>query len=350
MITLITGLPGACKTLFALDYVERYAKKENREVYYHGVPELTLDWKLLDSPEDWIKVPNGSIIFIDECQSTFRPRANGAQVPIYVSEFETHRHKGLDIFLITQHPMLLDGNVRRLAGRHFHAVRFFGFEKSTIHEFTQVRENVDKNVKNSMVTHFVFPKDVFNWYKSSSLHTVKKRLPLRLFLIVILPIVLVAIIYFGYTSVTKISTAHKTQDQVTSAKSEVSTSSEAQFAKQSNNDNLTIDDYVKNNTPRIIDVVSSAPKYDEVTRPITAPYPAACYSTKFKCKCFTQQGTYMQVTELFCRQVVENGYFVDWEIKPKSDYNENMQAKNEIPKNEITQTPENQVNYVKPLV
>ncbi|MDZ4212205.1 MAG: zonular occludens toxin domain-containing protein, partial [Methylotenera sp.] len=195
MINLITGLPGSGKTLFTLKTVNDLAIKDNRTVYYHGIPDLILPWVLMDKPEDWINLPNGSIIVIDECQSTFRPRAASTKPPAYISEFETHRHKGLDFFLLTQHPMLIDGNIRRLSGRHFHAVRFYGFNKSTVHEFQQVRENVDKNTAGSIANQFFFPKEVFNWYKSADTHTIKKRLPMRLFMIIALPIFFVAILF-----------------------------------------------------------------------------------------------------------------------------------------------------------
>jgi len=133
MINLVTGLPGSGKTLWTLGTVNDLAIKGNRQVYYHGIPDLILPWQLMDSPEDWINLPPKSIIVIDECQSTFRPRAASVKPPPHVAEFETHRHKGLDFFLLTQHPMLLDGNIRRLAGKHFHVIRFYGFQKSTIH-------------------------------------------------------------------------------------------------------------------------------------------------------------------------------------------------------------------------
>ncbi len=130
MINLVTGLPGSGKTLWTLTTVVDYVEKENkaliaqgkspRQVYYHGIPDLTLDWIKMESPEDWINLPSHSIVVIDECQSTFRPRAASVKPPPFIAEFETHRHKGLDFFLLTQHPMLIDGNIRRLAGKHYH--------------------------------------------------------------------------------------------------------------------------------------------------------------------------------------------------------------------------------------
>ena len=323
MINLITGLPGSCKTLFTLKTVNDLAIKENREVYYHGIPDLILPWHLLEKPEDWLNVPNGSIVVIDECQSTFRPRATGSVVPPYVAGFETHRHKGLDFYLMTQHPMLLDGNVRRLTGRHYHCVRFYGFQKSTIHEFQQVRENVDKNLKGSIANQFFFPSEVFNWYKSADLHTMKKRIPMRLIMILVLPLFFAAIIYYGFKTISNLGETEKTKNK---ENAELISTSESVAPKV----NYSVA-YVAERVPVVADLPQSAEIYKDVVKPIVAPFPAACVQSKSKgCKCFTQQGTALQTTESTCQQIVEKGYFVDWQTTPKNNNKLEVQQPNDI--------------------
>lgn len=83
MIELITGQPGAGKTLFALTRIEERARKEGRPVFYSGIKDLALPWTEID-PEKWTECPPGSIIVIDECQRVLRPRMHGAKVPAYV--------------------------------------------------------------------------------------------------------------------------------------------------------------------------------------------------------------------------------------------------------------------------
>jgi zona occludens toxin len=331
MINLITGLPGSGKTLYTLTTVSAYVEKENkallaqgkppREVYYHGIPELTLaGWHLMESPEDWIKLPSHSIIVIDECQTTFRPRAASVKPPLYVSEFETHRHKGLDFFLLTQHPMLVDGNIRRLAGKHYHVVRFYGFQKSTIHEFQSVRDNVDKNTKNSIATHFIFPKEVFNWYKSADAHTMKKRIPMRMVMVVVLPILVVVAGYFGVQALNHIQSdpqkamQDKMEGKTTNAQGE--TVQQSRQAAQ-----LT---YIQSRTPEVPNLPLSAPAYQKVIEPITAPYPAACVASKSKgCQCFTQQGTKFVTDPITCQNIVDNGFFIDWKTTKEASNSDN---------------------------
>lgn len=331
MINLVTGIPGSGKTLWTLKTVVDYVKKENaalaaqgkppRQVYYHGIPELILEgWTLMDSPEDWINLPSHSIIVIDECQSTFRPRAASVKPPPYIAEFETHRHKGLDFFLLTQHPMLIDGNIRRLAGKHYHVVRFYGFQKSTIHEFQQCRDNVDKNLKNSIQTHFVYPKEVFNWYKSADAHTMKKRVPLRLILVIVLPILCIVAAYYGINAIGNINNMEVTKDKMDQNATQTTTDNPSHNNPTNHKNDAEPYSYIKSHTPEIPSLPYTAPIYEEIVKPVTAPFPAACvYSAKKGCRCYTQQGTTMAVDFPVCINIVENGVFMDWETNPKKD-------------------------------
>lgn len=310
MITLITGLPGSGKTLFTLKTVKDLADKENRPVFYHGIPELTLPWEMLDKPENWPDLPNGSIVVIDECQSTFRPRAASVTPPRHVAEFETHRHKGLDFFLITQHPMLLDGNVRRLTGRHYHVNRFYGFNKSTVHEFQQVRDNVDKSTKGSIQNHFVYPKEVFTWYKSADLHTVKKRLPMRLFMMVILPLVLIWLLWFAYTKIVNLDNVALDTPGAPGEVHQETPGAMPQSMPAPQIDVTTQSGYVKAYTPVVPDIPQSAPIYAELTKPEKVPYAAACMSMGSRCQCYTQQATKLNISQDMCKQIVAGGQFL----------------------------------------
>jgi len=180
VIYLITGQPGNGKTLHALSRVEQLRTETGRVVYQNDIPELTLEWQKLDDPRKWFEVPSGSVVVIDECQRVFPPRRQGAQVPVEVAEFETHRHKGFDVFLITQHPQLLDIAVRKLVGRHFHIVRTFGQNSARIFQWERCVDPHDRSVqKEAQVSRWSYPPEVFTQYRSAEIHTVKKELPWR---------------------------------------------------------------------------------------------------------------------------------------------------------------------------
>jgi zona occludens toxin (predicted ATPase) len=153
VIILITGVPGSGKTLYTLHQVKTRVEAENarfeaegkppREVHYSGIADLKLPWIELEDPTKWNTLPPGSIIVIDECQRVFRPRGSGATVPPYIADLETHRHKGYDIYLITQHAMLVDQNIRRLVGKHQHIVRKFGISAATLKRFPDLPDAFD---------------------------------------------------------------------------------------------------------------------------------------------------------------------------------------------------------------
>ncbi|MFT4173950.1 MAG: zonular occludens toxin domain-containing protein [Rhodocyclaceae bacterium] len=313
MIELITGLPGGGKTLYALARVKAWAERERRPVFYSGIAinaEKLPDWQEIKA-EEWHLTPPGSIVLIDECQRVFRPRGNGSAVPDYVAKLETHRHQGHDLVMITQHPMLAEQNLRRLVGRHFHVMRNFGFKKATVHEFEGVRQDPDKNRRGSQRHEWFYPKEVFAWYKSAELHTHKAKLPVRVFLIPICIVLAGGCGWYGVRFLLHMGDAAKTlvPGASSAAQSAPVAASVAQpLARTASNGY----DYIAARTPRVPGLPQTAPVYDQVTQPVTAPYPAACVRMRKTCRCYTQQGTVLATNDDVCGQIVDRGYFVDW--------------------------------------
>lgn len=302
MIELITGLPGSGKTLWTLHSVKAKSEKENRPVFQSGIPELKLPWPEID-PEKWYEAPPNSIVVIDECQRIFRPRGNGSAVPQYVSELETHRHKGIDLVFVTQHPMLIDSNVRRLVGRHFHVARRFGMQRSSVFEYESCKEQPLAKIDSATVRHeWKYPKEVFDYYKSAEVHTHKRRIPKKVYMLAV-----VAVLVVGAVAMLVRSFAHKIHGDVpgVAPAGEVSASQPGQKSADPFQ-------WFKDRSPRVVGMAFTAPVYDEVTKPITAPMPVACIASKSRCVCNSQQGTRLDVPASVCRDIVAHGYFVDW--------------------------------------
>lgn len=305
MIVLITGVPGSGKTLWTLWTVKARAAKEGRPVYYYGIPDLTLDWHLLDDPRKWGDCPPGSIIVIDEAQKVFPPRPNGSAVPSHVSAFETHRHNGHDVYLITQHPTLLDSHVRKLVGRHHHVVRQFGFNRSKVYERQQCCDQPNNStLRDAPVSDFPYPKEVFGYYKSAEVHTHKPHVPKKYWLLVILPVVIVGLLWFAYASMTSAVDASATPK---------STMPGAQSADQkASSPHPAPLGYLDKRLPRLPDWRHTAPVYDDLTVPDAAPYPLGCFDTGHACRCYSQQGTALLMSPETCRSVLRDGFFRDW--------------------------------------
>jgi len=348
MITLITGLPGNGKTLFALWYIQDKAKRETREVYYHNIKDLNLSgWTVFD-PQKWMDLPHGSIIVIDEAQDIFPKKPNGANLPDYYSELAKHRHRGFDIYLITQHPTLLDNFVRQLVGQHFHAIRKFGLARNTIYEWSAANPSPQSPAshKNAIAFKWKYPKEVFTWYKSAEVHTVKRSIPLKLILAVLFVIAVPTTGYFVLDWWQKKNSAPPDVVPVSRQGAIVSPSSgSSSFVSGygSSNRKEEFDPivdariYVQQNTPRVAGLPQTAPKYDELTMPTRVPVPAACIQVGVaregkaapRCKCYTQAGTPMEVEYNMCISIAQNGYFLDFDPDARKDQQHQQQAQSD---------------------
>lgn len=184
MIHLITGTPGSGKTLLAVELILKNRNSEKIRPLYANIEGLNLEelrcFKL-DEVDNWYDLPDGAIIVIDECQRWFRPRPNGSAVPECISRFETHRHHGHDIILITQHPGLIDRNIRKLVDRHQHMYRPFGMDHRKVFEWNTCNESPEpsQNESNALRSKLKFDKELFKYYQSASIHTSTKRIPIR---------------------------------------------------------------------------------------------------------------------------------------------------------------------------
>lgn len=329
MITLITGLPGNGKTLFALWYIKQKAEKENREVYYHNIKDLTLPWEVFEA-EKWMDLPHGSIIVMDECQFVFAKKPNGSKLPEFYEQLATHRHRGFDIYLVTQHPSLIDNFVRQLVGQHFHAVRKFGLERNTIYEWSAVNAapTSPSSQKSAIPLKWAFPKEVYGYYKSAEVHTVKRSIPMKVVLGVLF---IVFVLVGGYWLLDRFQHRNDKASAPEAAQvSQPGATGGGSPAGQSDGKRRfepgSLEDaqyYVAMQQPRIAGLPQSAPKYDELTKPSRVPVPAACIQIgtvrderAIRCKCYSQDGTPMNVEFNMCIKIAQEGVFLDFNPDP----------------------------------
>lgn len=191
-VTVFTGVPGAGKTAALVDELRRLAG--SRPLYVHGLDGLKLPHEKLD-PERWhLDVPDGALIVIDEAQTVWRPRGSGSKVPAHIAELETHRHKGIDFLITTQHPGLLDSNVRALVGRHVH-IRNIGLLGRHWYEWPELG-SVTQYAKAPVQRRYRLPRAAFDLYTSASIHT-KQATPIPKGL-VLLVVCLLAVVGGGW--------------------------------------------------------------------------------------------------------------------------------------------------------
>ena len=177
MITLITGVPGAGKTLRAVQLISQEVDK-GRKVYAR-IDGLQIDG-VSEAPTDWRDTPDGSLVVYDEAQQIFPAHGRGGRSDQeFVNALEVHRHTGHDLILVTQHPSLIHNNVRRLVGRHEHLARGFGHEWALLYRAESVfNPDSASEKKRCQVTRWKYPRELYSVYHSANVHTVEKRIPL----------------------------------------------------------------------------------------------------------------------------------------------------------------------------
>ncbi|PXX51200.1 zonular occludens toxin domain-containing protein [Aquitalea magnusonii] len=325
MIYLITATPGSGKTLFTLQWLKEKADNENRQVYYSGIPlsdkgKELLGWIELEDPEKWFELPAEAIVVIDECQRIFGVRRSGGVVPKHVSMFETHRHLGIDVVLITQHPSLMDAHIRKLVGTHRHLVRQFGAQRSTLltwQEGCQENPNSRSATKSCLDNKvFVFPKEVYSWYKSAEAHTHKFQMPKKLKQLLILAVfVLFALGFLGWKLYQMFwVTPHQMQAQLAPGapnpqQSGAGSPLQGGAVSAGGKPPKTILMAIQERIPRIPEAPETAPRYDDLAVPRTFPRIVACIASTKKCGCFTQQGTPVDLPLDKCKARVERSEF-----------------------------------------
>lgn len=322
MITLITGTPGAGKTAWTVQELTRLPAQ--RKVYIHGIPELKLAHEPIycksdlcdlcagiETDEHSLFVENwpqwatdGSLIVIDEVQRIWRPSNSSAKLPDDISRLETHRHRGLDFWLISQGPHLFHSNIRLLIGRHIHLVAKWNGRSE--YEWPECRQNVTSR-SDAVTRPYTLPSKIFHLYKSSSLHVKQvHRKPLAFYGFFAALVLLVVMIYFSYQRVTAHLELTPVADaQTAKAVGVAATGDTGYIPPPAETSKLKFPDF----KPTIEGVPESAPAYMPLVQVKAAPRLMGCIKTVKDCKCYTNQATPYPTSLEFCAEYIRGNYF-----------------------------------------
>lgn len=336
MLYLFTGVPGSGKTLNVVSMLAKRPDLKNRPLFIDGIPDLQIPHEQIpegESIQTWPKwAPTGAIIVVDECQRIFRPRPSGSKVPDYVSELETHRHRGLDFFFITQHPRLIDANLRSLIEHHTHVSKTELGVRRKLEWSTGGAKNPESraDVRDALKSVYKLDKSVYGLYKSAEEHTKIKTGRSKVFYLI--PVILLMIIgglwgfYEFWGDFKKTIPTPTARQEVAApaagpgtggtvgAQAQNGTHGTGQYPEtqptpepQQQRPHLTEDDY----KPAIDGQPHTAPIYDEFNKAVkTMPYPVACVKNANRCTCYTDQGTPIKgFSKTQCLEFVENGIY-----------------------------------------
>ena len=333
---------------------------------------------------DWRKCPDGSIIFYDEVQLIFEYSTDNKQdKENIVKELTIHRHRAFDIYGITQFPSLVHTNFRAVVGLHYHLHRGWGAPSATVYVWANCRDKPN-SLGNKLTAErdfrFNYPRRLYEIYESATANTVKLRIPLKLFAILLIPLVGLVMVgnmlfsgertffgtIFGSDDKKEVkketSTADKTNVQASDPKAQVQFNADIDCRKAVNVEKPEcvqwFNDLTKNggsvsgdlNETTLVQYDPSKP-YDQskiqekIQYQVTAkPVFSGCMKKNGKYVAYTQQGTIINdVSQSDCAKLIENNDRPFNYFKVDSNATFNTQINNQNP---VQQTAE---QVVQPL-
>lgn len=378
MLYIRTGKPGHGKTLNTIREVDQKAHAEGRTVYYHNInglkPEqLQAAWFSFEDPEKWFELPADSIIVVDEAQGWFGARDPRARPPEHISRFETMRHNGHEVHLVTQDPRYIDVHLRRLCNGHIHYWRVFKSQQLLRFESEAVIEKVETKTsfKDADKKSLRLDKKYFAVYTSSNAqHHFQTKLPTKFILAMLVIVVAGIMVYRVYEryaaeqqQAAQADSPAPSPGMVEQVKSTVGAFIKPTGQPGEQNSQISPAQYLDQRAPRIPQIPASAPIYDQLTQPVAHPRlycmsstDPNTYAREFSrmasavvngkptvCQCYTQQGTRVSTDFAFCSNVVENGYF-DPSIPDRSQQHTQQQQ----PPQQPTQQPQQPLGTTEP--
>ncbi|MFZ5548661.1 MAG: zonular occludens toxin domain-containing protein [Pseudomonadota bacterium] len=234
-ITLVTGTPGAGKTLYTVSklvqaevgrVIKDGDKEVSRRIMVGGIPRLLLDhepivvphikddtvdkWSGIERkpgepPQDvehradnwWLWCMPGDLIVIDEAWQVFRAAPSGRKLPDYLDKLAVHRHYGVDFIVISQGPAQLHVFLRALVDRHLFVRRLFRGGSTVVYEWDHCASHTATKVATK--TFWRHDRKAFGLYASSQLH-VKGTAKVPFFIPVLLLVVLLlpGLVWYAY--------------------------------------------------------------------------------------------------------------------------------------------------------
>lgn len=302
MIFLITATPGSGKSLTGVEIILKYLN-EGRKVYTNIPLALNDDGSYLigdgvfpiPDHNDYRELPVGSVVIFDEAHEIFPAtgRAGSSDDP-RITSLTKHRHDGYDIYFITQDATFLHHDIRKLVGTHIHLYRGHGSTVVSRYKWSHycASPNDRKEQERAISETWRFPKHLYQYYKSSQVHTHKFNIPKKGIFIGLL--ISAIIFYIVYSILYKNSL-----DFVNSDNSSVSTFSESpsnSFKPSSQSEDKQL--------PNLIDVFPDLKReFLLSTAPAAEPL-EGCIQYKDNCHCYNKKGLPLEVTVSMCKMLL----------------------------------------------
>ena len=319
-VKMWTGKPGAGKTARMVHAILEFKKANPQRPVYainiNGLHESVAEPLTHDQLREWWNLPPESLICIDEAQEDEFFPLDGGKPSAWVKRISKVRHEGMDFWFTTQHPDLVSAYVRRLVDQHIHYVRKFNSTVVSAFQWGRCMTSCEEPRAQKTAIHSVttLPAQVFELYKSSNAHNMKRKIPFRALVLPIAAVVAIAAL-IGVPLVLK-----KLRDQTTHPVQGVTATADSQAVRQpqaegSEDQRMRREDFAKWMKPRVDGLPWSAPMFDGLA--VRAQPRLFCIAGEDKCVCQTEQGTSYKVDGARCRAIASGGLynpFVDGDL------------------------------------
>lgn len=187
--------------------------KPVRQIYtdINGVIEIGKIKNVLPAPDDWRITPKGSIIFYDEFQihrPAFKFDGNKLSKDQMIIDISTIGHSDKDLYLITQDAENLNFSLRKLIDKMYFVKRPpQNIQACSVYTFDcflknpkAAAESTRKPYKYISWEIVRYNNYIYSLYKSASSHdSVKRKLPLKLFIWAFIIIAVISGVIYGLT-------------------------------------------------------------------------------------------------------------------------------------------------------
>lgn len=353
-IEAYTGLPGHGKTSLMVEQLAKAAKAAKRPLWAAGVDGLQPGLaSLLKDPKQWNAVregetctchdtenseacnahviPNGSLIFIDEAWKWFGHLHDAARqaTPGHVLGLAEHRHRGIDFVWTFQMPAQIYPFARGMVADHHHVVRRYGTSVIDVFTWPELNDDVKSASKREAAQRVTraLPSDAWQHYKSAEVHTIKRKIPLKVFLLPVVLIAAAALLWFAVNALRPKNMAERITGKSEAAAPAAASNAETARPGPADGEPMTAFQYAQRLLPRFATMPESAPIYDD--RPAVSVPDVFCMASgagqaadgwkAASVTCFTEQGTRYSLPSGEARNLARNG-------RPYNAFKEPVQA------------------------
>lgn len=314
-VNLITAVPGSGKSLYVVQMIDRLLQpKYDADGQLMPMPQIYTNIDglqtdkfnypsnihLFETPTmsgedikifDWRDCPEGSLVIYDEAHFFF-PQSK--QTPDILLELTIARHKGVELYFITQDASQLHHQIRNLVGNHKHLYNALGAKASTVYEWQHFCANPNSRYEQTRAQSqlWLFPKQYFHYYKSANVHTKKLKLPKKAVQLMILALLMMSVsVYYlikdgGLRAFNSLESEADTTEPVLAQTADVIQEMPQQTVAQD-------------------DAVDLSKPYGWASLP-SVPAVRGCVSNKSKnwCQCFGENNTPLQMSHAQCLSVL----------------------------------------------